>query len=135
MKQENMSNDKITPKQQMIIAWAAIGYGILFGGVGLTDTGKDVGQILVISGCLIFFAGIGGVIYLRKRKQTYESDKLNRMFYELVKKNKGRITTLEFAMITNQNPATARAFIEAKASQFATVPDVDEDGTIIYIFK
>jgi hypothetical protein len=52
-----------------------------------------------------------------------------------VKKNKGRITALEFAIVTNKNPAQARAFIEVKAVQFATVPDIDEDGTIIYIFK
>jgi hypothetical protein len=47
----------------------------------------------------------------------------------------GRITVLEFAIVTNQNPASSSAFIEAKATQVGSVPDVDEDGTIIYIFK
>ena len=38
-------------------------------------------------------------------------------------------------LFKNQNPKSAREFIEEKAFQLGSVPEIDNDGTIIYSFK
>jgi hypothetical protein len=131
----NTSDKPISPKKQTILAWGALFYGFLFLGIAIFSFDTETGKMLLVMGLAFLLGGIGGVYYLKQKKLMLNDEKLNRLFYDLVLKNKGRVTALEFAIISNHNPKQARAFIEAKAIQLGSVPEIDEEGTIIYIFK
>lgn len=123
------------PKDLNTLAWGGLFYGLIFGGYGLTAIHEEGGLGLVAMGAVFTLAGAVGVIFLKKKKTALADENLNRIFYELVKKKNGRITILDFAMATNMNPSAARTFIEQKSIQLVSITEIDEDGTINYIFK
>jgi hypothetical protein len=133
--QKNTSNDKLTPKKLNIISWGTMFYGFFFGIYGLTEISNDAGVFVFVCGLFFTAAGVVGIVVLRKKKSAYAQDSMNRVLYELIKKNNGRITLVEFAIASNLEPGEARKFLESKATQFGTVVDVDNEGTINYIFK
>ncbi len=128
-------SEKLTPKKLNYLSWGGIFYGIFFLAFGLSEWDNDTGVFLIIFGVLISAAGIFGVFHLKKRRANYMQDKMNNLLYELIRKNDGKISVLEFAIHANIEPKIAREFIETKAIQLGTVPDVDDNGTITYIFK
>jgi hypothetical protein len=129
------SNKDLSTKKLNILSWGALFYGLFFGIFGLTFLGDDGGKVMFVCGALLFAAGVFGVFNLRKKKINAENDKMNHILYDLIKKNNGKITLLEFAVATNLEAADARKFLESKAAQFGTVVDVDSEGIINYIFK
>lgn len=128
-------SSKITPKKLTFLSWAGVFYGFTFAAVGITSLGKEEGIFLLISGIIFIIAGISSLIYLKRRKVIQNNNRLNTVLYELIKKNQGRITVMEFAISANIEPIVAREFIESKVSQIGSVPEIDEQGTIYYMFR
>jgi hypothetical protein len=64
-----------------------------------------------------------------------ESDRLQSIFYLLLKKNKGEITPLLFAMETKLSPGDAKTYLDQKAKEFDANFDVDDHGGVTYKFS
>ena len=128
-------SSKISPKKFIFFSWGGLFYGILFTAVGIYEFGDENAWFLVVAGILIVCGSIIGLKYSQKQKRKLETEILNRYLYELIKDNKGKVTAIEFAMRANIEPKVAREFIETKVSQIGSVPEINEQGTIYYIFK
>ena len=110
-------------------------YGIFALGVGIFSNDSESQGILIFMGLFCCAGGIARIIYLRKKLEISTQDTMNSIFYELVKKNNGRITVLDFAIVSNNNPKEARTFIEHKSIQLVATTEIDDSGSITYIFK
>lgn len=74
----------------------------------------------------------------RKEKEALalkESDRLQSVFYLLLKKHSGELTPLLFAMETKLSPSDARQYLDQKAKEFEANFEVDDRGDITYRFN
>ncbi len=74
----------------------------------------------------------------RKEKEALalrESDRLQSIFYLLLKKHGGELTPLLFAMETKLSPGDARQYLDQKAKEFEANFEVDDRGDITYRFN
>lgn len=74
----------------------------------------------------------------RKEKEALarkESDRLQSIFYRLLKKHGGQLTPLLFAMETKLSPGDARQYLDQKAKEFEANFEVDDRGDITYRFN
>lgn len=117
------------------LSWVGVIYGFLSILVGITDTSDANAGALIIMGLVFAMAGGLGIYIIRKKKNIMVENELNRIFYDLIKKKKGKITVVDFAAASNLSATQARAFVEAKAIQFSSMPDIEDDGTVVYYFK
>ncbi|MBS1538450.1 MAG: hypothetical protein JST20_11965 [Bacteroidetes bacterium] len=123
------------PKDANSIAWGVMCYGICALGVGIFSNDRESQGVLIFMGIFCCAGGIARIIYLRQKQEKSTQDAMNSIFYELVKKTNGRITVLDFAIESNTNPSEARSFIEQKSIQLVATTEIDDSGSIIYIFK
>lgn len=103
--------------------------------IGATDLSDEAGQILFVIGFVMVLGSTGYFIYERNSRKKRQNKLLHKIFYDLVEKNNGDVTLVQFAKATNLSASEARAFLEQKSSEFGTVVNVDEEGVIRYIFK
>lgn len=103
--------------------------------VGATDLSDEAGQILFVIGFVMVLGSTGYFFYERKSRKKRQNKLLHKIFYDLVEKNNGDITLVQFAKATNLSASEAMAFLEQKSIEFGTVVNVDEEGVIRYIFK
>ena len=71
----------------------------------------------------------------REALATKESDRLQSIFYLLLKKHSGELTPLLFAMETKLAAGDARTYLDQKAKEFDANFEVDDRGDIIYRFN
>jgi len=71
----------------------------------------------------------------REALESQESDRLQSIFYQLLKTHNGEITPLSFAMETKLSPQDARNYLDQKAKEFEANFDVDDRGDITYRFN
>jgi ribosomal protein L7/L12 len=71
----------------------------------------------------------------KSRKQQEEHNRLQSIFFKLLKQGDGRITALGFAMETGLTGAMAKAYLDERASEFTANFDVDDDGNMFYRFN
>ncbi len=74
----------------------------------------------------------------RKEKEALakqESDRLQSIFYLLLKNHGGEITSLLFSMETKLSADESKAYLDQKAKEFDANFDVDENGGITYRFN
>ena len=74
----------------------------------------------------------------RKEKEALalkESDRLQSIFYLLLKKHSGELTPLLFAMETRLSAGEARTYLDQKAKEFEANFEVDDRGDITYRFN
>ncbi len=64
-----------------------------------------------------------------------ESDRLQSIFYLLLKKHSGELTPLLFAMETKLTAGDARTYLDQKAKEFEANFEVDDRGDITYRFN
>lgn len=111
------------------------------------DSSADVGLILIlpISLLIIFLyttwpvllAGIVLTISFNfwKRYQWQKwCQKVNPIFHQLIKENRGRITALDLAMKTNFSAAIAKRYLNTKAAEFGAQYQDNEDRGRVYYF-
>ena len=87
----------------------------------------------------VFLSGISGFSAYAfnstiKAQNKKRQDRLMASFFELVKKDKGRISPLSFAMKTSTNGQDAKNFLDARSNEFNGRYDVSENGDIFYVF-
>ncbi|NJL90889.1 MAG: hypothetical protein HC916_14670 [Coleofasciculaceae cyanobacterium SM2_1_6] len=121
---------------------------LTFAAIDLTDAEKSKEDKDGALAALIIFgipSGIIGgatawnIVRDEKKKEeqvaTQESDRLQSIFYLLLRNNNGFITTLLFAMEAKISPEDAKAYLDQKAKEFSASFDVDDQGGIIYQFN
>ncbi|MCC5626926.1 hypothetical protein LC613_01450 [Nostoc sphaeroides CHAB 2801] len=70
----------------------------------------------------------------KKALNQQVSDRLQSIFYEMLKENHGRITVLGFAMQSQLPAAHARQYLDEKAKDFNANFKVNEEGAVSYHF-
>lgn len=76
----------------------------------------------------------------RDRRQREEEQKLratrekDKYLYSLIKRQKGRMTLLEYALESGFSAQEARAYLESRATDFGASVVVTEQGETIYQF-
>ncbi len=128
------TNKNISAKKALKMSWMALAFSIIFGGVGLTDSGSEDGQFLIIFGVVSFIGGIAGILYFRKKVAEQLQEKMSSMLYELIKEKNGRVSVIDFAMKANIEPEKSREIIESMSIQLNAATEIDENGKIIYLF-
>lgn len=88
----------------------------------------------MIGGALAWNVFQGG----KKQKEklaAQERDRLQSIFYLLLKKHNGSITPLLIAMESKLSPADAKVYLDQKAKEFDANFEADDQGGIIYQFN
>lgn len=137
-----------------IIGYGLLGFGSLFLLLGLIvlvpteDAPSDVTSaiILALIGGLPF---AGGFFILRSGKgvgtpaagqaasskpRRSQEEVLRDNFFDLVKQNQGQVTPMQFAMAANVSGEEARQYLQDRAREFGADFQVNDQGTVIYIF-
>lgn len=90
--------------------------------------------------CLLFglpLTGAGGWMawQLHQQGKKEKRDRLQSIFYELVRQSKGQITLLQFAMEAKLSGTEARQFLDEQARVFNANFEVNDQGEIFYFFN
>jgi hypothetical protein len=64
-----------------------------------------------------------------------ESDRLQGIFFQMIRERNGQITALHFAMETQLSAHQAKQFLEEQAKEFNADFEVSDRGDVIYRFK
>jgi hypothetical protein len=64
-----------------------------------------------------------------------ESDRVQGIFFQMIRERNGQITALHFAMETQLSAHQAKQYLEEQAKEFNADFDVSERGDVIYRFK
>lgn len=90
--------------------------------------------------CLLFglpVTSAGGWMAWRLHQQGKKKkrDRLQSIFYELLKQSKGQITALQFAMEAKLTGTEAKQFLDEQAREFNANFDVNTQGEFFYFFN
>ncbi|MDX9791589.1 MAG: hypothetical protein RBT61_12220, partial [Candidatus Kapabacteria bacterium] len=116
-------------------AFAGVFIGLFNFIAGLSNLDDEAGYLLFVFGIVFMLSGGGYLVYFKNKSDKLQIEVLNRIFYNLIQQNSGKITLVQFASASNLPAKQARIFLENKATEFGTVVDVDYDGIITYTFK
>ena len=111
------------------------------------DSSADVALILILPIALlimflfatwpVWLAGIVlniGFNFWKRYQWQKLCQKVNPVFHQLIKENRGSITALDLAMKTNFSAATAKRYLETKAAEFGAQYQDYEDRDRVYYF-
>ncbi len=112
-----------------------IAYGLLCLVIAIGDGKAEDRKIFLLLGLLCVSAGIITYLVVRKNEQNSKTQKYNDLFYACLKENNGRVTVFQVAIYCGIEPNEARKLIEEKAIQLTVQQDIEDDGTIYYLFK
>ncbi|MBD1864423.1 MULTISPECIES: hypothetical protein [Trichocoleus] len=71
---------------------------------------------------------------LYRQREKEQRDRLQGIFYQLLKQGNGSVTVLELAMEAKLSGADAKQYLDAKAREFGATFDVTDRGSIAYEF-
>jgi hypothetical protein len=72
---------------------------------------------------------------LQQQAEKRKRDRLQSIFYWLLKEGKGQLTLLSFAMEAQLSAEAARQYLDQKAKEFNATFGVCDGGGIVYIFN
>lgn len=111
------------------------------------DSSADVALILILPIALlimflfatwpVWLAGIVlniGFSFWKRYQWQKLCQKVNPVFHQLIKENRGSITALDLAMKTNFSATTAKRYLETKAAEFGAQYQDYEDRDRVYYF-
>ncbi len=111
------------------------------------DSSADVALILILPIALlimflfatwpVWLAGIVlniGFNFWKRYQWQKLCQKVNPVFHQLIKENRGSITALDLAMKTNFSATTAKRYLETKAAEFGAQYQDYEDRDRVYYF-
>ncbi|GAB1371713.1 hypothetical protein MASR1M45_17750 [Candidatus Kapaibacterium sp.] len=126
---------KLSSKERALFTYGAIFYGLLFIIISFTYSDDKDSMILAYAGLFLTIVGIIMAYINITRKKKFQNEQLNKIFYDVVKQNGGKITSFQFAVASNLNPNDAKQFVESKAMEFGVVSEVNDEGIISYRFN
>lgn len=95
---------------------------------------------LLLPVLLIAGMGAGGYWLWRQwqqqqRKRQRQQAQLNAKFYQLLQRQQGRISVLDFAMFAKIEGVAAQSYLNAQAQAFSAYFETTLQGDIIYVFN
>lgn len=97
--------------------------------------GLMLGLPLTISGGLLVRSASGLPSRVEsQRLREAEQDRLQRVLYQLLESNDGKVTLVQFAIAADVPADEARTFMNAQATAFSADFDVTDNGSIVYQF-
>ncbi|WP_159788557.1 hypothetical protein [Sodalinema gerasimenkoae] len=63
-----------------------------------------------------------------------EAERLQNVFYEVVQRNRGSVTVMQFAIASGLSGEAAKTYLDQQAKQFEATFEVSDNGTIYYQF-
>ncbi|MGP1375288.1 MAG: ribosomal protein L7/L12 [Almyronema sp.] len=92
----------------------------------------------VLAGILLGVPAVGFGAYLgldaQLQKKRQERDRLQAIFFKLVKAGKGKVAPLRFAMEANLTGEAAKAYLDERARIYDADFQVDDRGGVFYYF-
>ena len=83
---------------------------------------------------LLMLAAIALAFHLWTRRRQ-RGRALQTLFYDLIQRNQGRISVLEFAIAAQITGTAARTFLDARAREFFAEFEPTQQGDITYVFS
>ncbi|MEM9904501.1 MAG: hypothetical protein AAF921_05700 [Cyanobacteria bacterium P01_D01_bin.44] len=126
------------------IAIGLLGCGALFAAVSvelLFDPKEDDRIASFLVGSIMATVPTAGGIWLwrsanapKLKAKEAEAQRLQSVFYQLVKEKQGKFTLIEFAIAAKLPGEEARAFLDEQSKSFGADFGVTEKGDIVYQF-
>lgn len=128
-----------------IVAGMLLGIGLpisfvcIWNLVQQSDSFTDSARSMNIA-TLIFYGilpvAIGGWLALNNNRQGQKSerDRLQKVFFNLLREGNGNINVLRFSMEANVSGAEAKAYLDEQAKEFNAAFNVSEEGKVFYYF-
>jgi hypothetical protein len=105
------------------------------GAIAAVSFSVTVARILVpLLPIVVPLAGGGWVWWRYQTQHRQQQDRLDRVFYELLRQHQGRMMVLDFAIATQLSALAAQQYLDAKAREFVARYEVTQTGDIFYVF-
>lgn len=114
-----------------------IGLAIL-GGLGLIAFVlllKLLLPVLLLTGFVSLGYWIWRTAHRHHQQQQRRQTRLNTQFYQLLKRQQGRISALDFAMFTQTDGIVAQNYLNEQAQAFSAYCETTIQGDIVYVFN
>ena len=129
-----------------IVAGMLLGIGLpisfvcIWNLVQQSDSFTDPAERLMNIATLIFYGilpvAIASWLALNNNRQGQKSerDRLQKVFFKLLREGNGNINVLRFSMEANVSGAEAKAYLDEQAKEFNAAFNVSEEGKVFYYF-
>ncbi len=121
------------------IAKLLSGFGIFFMISALVNNVDWLEKLKV--GGMGMLLTLGGLSWLYYRQRSHEgqhltqkNEYLDKLFYEIVQKQKGKLTLWQWVTLSKLSRSEAETYLRRKTVEWDALLDVAEDGTITYQF-
>ena len=91
---------------------------------------------------MLILLGLGALGYWvwrtvqrHRQRDRRRQARLNKQFYQLIKRRQGRISALEFAMYTRIDGIAAQDYLNQQAQAFSAYCETTPQGDIVYVFN
>ncbi|PZO23082.1 MAG: hypothetical protein DCF25_01280 [Leptolyngbya foveolarum] len=91
--------------------------------------------VLLLTGLVALGYWIWRTVHRQQQQQRRRQTRLNTQFYQLLKRQQGRISALDFAMFTQTDGIVAQNYLNEQAQAFSTYCETTIQGDIIYVFN
>ncbi|PSB22185.1 hypothetical protein C7B65_01915 [Phormidesmis priestleyi ULC007] len=101
----------------------------------LTDSARSINiATLIFYGILPVAIGSWLTLNNHRQSQKLERDRLQRVFFNLLRQGDGNINILRFSMEANISGAEAKIYLDERAREFNAAFNVSEAGRVFYYF-
>jgi ribosomal protein L7/L12 len=91
-------------------------------------------EALIFFGILPVTIAIWLMFNNTRQSQKSERDRLQRVFFDLLRQGDGNINVLRFSMEANISGAEAKVYLDERAKEFNAAFNVSEEGRVFYYF-
>lgn len=103
------------------------------------DRDASAGLFILAVPPIVSGGAIAWALYFHQRsvnrlQQKAEAEQLQKLFYDLVQRQQGRLTVLQFAAAAGLSGTAAKAYLDERAQEFGADFDVESAGEITYKF-
>ncbi|WP_008312451.1 ribosomal protein L7/L12 [Leptolyngbya sp. PCC 6406] len=89
----------------------------------------------IVVGVPAIAGGVGLILAAQHQRRRQESERLQGVFFALVKAGRGKVTPLRFAMEAKLTGVQATAYLGDRAREYDATFQVDSEGGITYCFN
>ena len=91
--------------------------------------------VLLLMGLMAIGYWIWRTVHRHHQQQRRRQARLNTQFYQLLKRQQGRISALDFAMFTQTDGLVAQNYLNEQAQAFSAYCETTIQGDIVYVFN
>lgn len=91
--------------------------------------------LLFLLGCATLCCWLWRAIYRYHQRQRRRQDRLNAQFYQLLQRQQGRISALDFAMFARIDGLEAQDYLNEQAEAFSAYGEATMQGEVVYVFN